>query len=56
MCILFRRLFIIYTKKVHYDTKVSFYTRLVILYTLYIIIYIIHYYNKNTKLLQKIDI
>jgi hypothetical protein len=30
ICILFRTLLIIYTKKVHYDTRVSFYTSLVI--------------------------
>ena len=34
MCILFRTLFIIYTKKVHLDTKVSFYNRLVIVFDL----------------------
>jgi hypothetical protein len=30
ICILFRTLLIIYTKKVRYDTRVSFYTKLVI--------------------------
>ena len=31
MCILFRNLFINYTKKVHLDTRDSFYNRLVII-------------------------